>query len=109
MKPGVSSVLLSVLALILDRLESPFPGSTSVHMVIPSIHKGQVNPAGGTMGSASIAGGVDVAAVLQKVMTDSPVAPWFAKSKVIECFGCNQELRPLVREPARPTYIAVNK
>jgi flavin-dependent dehydrogenase len=104
---------LKYLALVLDRIESPFPESTNVHIVIPSIHKGQVNIGWWNHGlrqvscSASNAGGVDVAAVLQKVMNDSPVASWFARAKVVERFGCNQELRPPVREPARGNVICI--
>jgi flavin-dependent dehydrogenase len=104
---------LKFLTYILDRIDSPFPESRHLKTAIPSIHKGQINVGRWTGGrfqlgvSASTAGNTDLIAVLNRVMTDSPIASWFSKSKILDRLGCNMPLVPPVWDPARGNIICI--
>jgi hypothetical protein len=48
---------------------------------------------------------MDLSGILDRVMKDSPFAPWFKASQVIDRMGCTMSLRPAIREPARGRII----
>ena len=48
---------------------------------------------------------MDLAGVLDRILKDSPFAPWFKASKVIDRLGCTMSLRPAIWEPARGRVI----
>jgi len=104
---------LKYLCYILDRIDSPYPDGTSLHLTIPSLHRGFINIglwAGNRFQlscSASLVSDTDLPSILEKAMKSSPFASWFARSKIIDRQGCNQELRPPVREPARGNVICI--
>jgi len=104
---------LKYLCYILDRIDSPYPDGTSLHLTLPSMHRGFVNIglwAGNRFQvscSTSLVSDTDLPSILEKAMKSSPFASWFAKSKIVDRQGCNQELRPPVREPARGNVICI--
>jgi flavin-dependent dehydrogenase len=104
---------LKYLCYILDRIDSPYPDGTSLHLTIPSLHRGFVNIglwAGSRFQlscSASLLSDTDLPTVLEKAMKSSPFASWFARSKIVDRQGCNQELRPPVNEPAKGNVICI--
>jgi len=104
---------LKFLTYILDGVDSPFPESRHLKIAMPSIHKGQVNVgrwAGGRVQlgvSASTAGSANLIAILNRVMTDSPISAWFANSNIVDRLGCNMPLVPPVWETARGSVIAL--
>jgi hypothetical protein len=48
---------------------------------------------------------MDLSGILNRVMKDSPFAPWFKGSHVLDRLGCTMSLRPAIREPARGRVI----
>ncbi|MEW6142731.1 MAG: FAD-dependent monooxygenase [Chloroflexota bacterium] len=104
---------LKYLCYILDRIDSPYPDGTSLHLTIPSMHRGFVNVglwAGNRFQiscSTSLVSDTDLPSILEKAMKSSPFASWFARSKIVDRQGCNQELRPPVRETARGNTICI--
>ncbi len=104
---------LKFLAYILDRVDTPFPESRHLKCAVPSLHKGQINLGRWTGGrcnlsaSTSMAAPADLTVVLDRFMTESPFAAWFAGSKVVDRLGCNMPLVPPVEVAARGNIIAL--
>jgi digeranylgeranylglycerophospholipid reductase len=104
---------LKFLAYTLDRVDSSFPESRHLKFAVPSLHKGQINLGRWTRGrvnlsaSTSMAAPADLTSVLNRFMTESPFAGWFAKSKVVDRLGCNMPLVPPVEVSARGNIIAL--
>lgn len=102
---------LKFLTYILDRVDIPFPESRYLQLCAPSVHPGQINLGLWTHSafhlgvSAPIFTRIKLPDLLEHVMKDSPFAPWFASSKVIDKLGCNMALRPAIWEPARGNVI----
>jgi flavin-dependent dehydrogenase len=102
---------LKFLTYILDRVESPFSPDHYMQLCAPSRFPGQINL--GLWMNRSFHLGIaaplfthmDLAEVLDRVMQDSPFAPWFKASKVIDRLGCTMSLRPAIWEPARGRVI----
>lgn len=102
---------LKFLTYILDCIESPFPESRYLQLCAPSVYPGQINLGLWTNGAfhlgigAPVFTGMNLPATLDGVMKDSPFAPWFTRSKIIDRLGCNMALRPAIWEPARGRVI----
>ncbi len=102
---------LKFLTAILDRVESPFSPDHYMQLCAPSLFPGQINLGLWTnrtfhLGiAAPLFTHMDLAGVLDRVMRDSPFAPWFKASTVIDRLGCTMSLRPAIREPARGRVI----
>jgi flavin-dependent dehydrogenase len=102
---------LKFLTYILDRVESPFSPDHYMQLCAPSIFPGQINLGLWTNRSfhlgiaAPLFTHMDLAGVLDRIMKDSPFAPWFKASKVLDRLGCTMSLRPAIREPARGRVI----
>ncbi len=104
---------LKFLTLILDRVDAPILDRHRIKLCLPSLHNGYVTlgqwpPGKFQLGASTVAGSsVHLPDILHKVMTESPFADWFANTKSISRIGCNMDLRPPVREPARGNVICV--
>jgi len=104
---------LKFLSYTLDRVDTDFPESRHLKCALPSLHKGQINIGRWTRGrvnlsaSTSMAAPADLTAVLNRFMTDSPFAGWFANSKIVDRLGCNMPLVPPVVVSARGNIIAL--
>lgn len=104
---------LKYLCYILDRIDSPYPDGTSLHLTVPSLHRGFINIglwAGNRFQiscSTSLISDIDLPSVLEKAMKSSPFASWFTRSRIVDRQGCNQELRPPVYDPARGNIICI--
>jgi flavin-dependent dehydrogenase len=102
---------LKFLTHILDRVESPFSPDHYMQLCAPSLFPGQINLGLWTNRSfhlgiaAPLFTHADLAGVLDRVLKDSPFAPWFKASKVIDRLGCTMSLRPGIWEPARGRVI----
>lgn len=102
---------LKFLAYIIDRMDSNFPESRHLKLVIPSLHKGQISIgrwAHNTVqvsSSTPLVSKVKLSDVFDRLMKNSPFASWFSKSKIIEKLGCNMPLRPAIWEPAKGKII----
>jgi len=104
---------LKFLTYILDRVDAPFPESRHLKCCAPSLHKGQI-----VIGlwphnrfqlgvSTSVMSKVNLRDILDRVMTASPFAGWFANTKVLDRLGCNMPLVPPIWETARGNVICV--
>jgi hypothetical protein len=102
---------LKFLTFILDRVESPFSPDHYMQLCAPSLFPGQINLGLWTNRSfhlgiaAALFTHADLAGVLDRILKDSPFAPWFKSSKVIDRLGCTMSLRPAIWEPARGSVI----
>jgi len=102
---------LKFLTYILERVETPFSPDHYMQLCAPSLFPGQINLGLWTNRSfhlgiaAPLFTKMDLSGILDRVMKDSPFAPWFKASKVIDRLGCTMSLRPALWEPARGRVI----
>lgn len=108
-----SRIRLKFLSLILDGLKAHVLDRHRLKFCIPSMHSsyitlGQWPPGKFQFGASTTAGSsIHLPDILNTLMTDSPFADWFVGAKVVTRLGCNMDLRPPVREPARGNVICV--
>ena len=102
---------IKLLAYMLDRVDIPFPESRLFELCVPSIYPANV-PLGlwaGDNYQLLIAMPVfletNLPELMEKFMKESPFAPWFSSSKIVEKQGCNMVLRTPVWEPAKGNVI----
>jgi flavin-dependent dehydrogenase len=102
---------LKFLTYILDTVETPFPESRYLQICVPSVHRGQINfglwanNAFHLGISAPVFTNLSLPQILERIMKDSPISPWFASAKIVDRLGCNMALRPAIWEPARGNVI----
>jgi len=104
---------LKFLMYLLDRIDVPFLESRFIKMAVPSIHKGQISlglwPRAGYQLEISVPIGApeSLPELLDRIMRESPFAPWFKNSKVVNRMACNMALTPNVPDPARGNIMCI--